>query len=412
LKRLILLGYLIWAVAGLGQTNSSIGVLDGIVLADQYSSTQAAIAALPSSGGVVYLSAQSAEHSCPTSIPSNVALVGLNSFADSTIIGTLGMPNVTTTQVRLGPCGAITIAAGAQNIRLQNLTLDFNNSGNGLIFESASGVQLYGVSLIKAGNASTPALSFGSETSASSNSAQNTVEHVAIQCNVSTPCLAGIYLNGQGATFVTNNIFTDITITGAAHCGIDLEANTDTNQWFGGKINLSSLTPFSAAFCFNFNNPTVDVDANANNFYGWEVTGNVTYYWRAGVSSGHVFYGINSPPPPSNFNSVGGTATAEYPAVFTETLGAAGITQVQVAQVNANTLDQISASRFAGVSACSGSTKTIAFPITYSSQPAVFIFDETTAGGIHLTARSTAGFTASCSGASDSFDWMVVGNPN
>jgi hypothetical protein len=77
-----------------------------------------------------------------------------------------------------------------------------------------------------------------------------------------------------------------------------------------------------------------------------------------------------------------------------------------------STLGQMAASQYGGVSACSGSTKAIALPITYNSQPVIMIFDETTAGGAKLSAKSARGFTVTCAGASDSFDWMVIGNPN
>ena len=72
----------------------------------------------------------------------------------------------------------------------------------------------------------------------------------------------------------------------------------------------------------------------------------------------------------------------------------------------------MAASQYGGVSACSGSTKAIAFPITYNSQPVIMIFDETTAGGAKLSTKSANGFTVTCTGASDAFDWMVIGNPD
>jgi len=73
---------------------------------------------------------------------------------------------------------------------------------------------------------------------------------------------------------------------------------------------------------------------------------------------------------------------------------------------------QVAAADFAGVSACSGNTKAISLPYTYANQPAIFVFDESTKGGANLSAKSTSGFTVSCTGAADVFDWFVVGNPN
>jgi hypothetical protein len=75
-------------------------------------------------------------------------------------------------------------------------------------------------------------------------------------------------------------------------------------------------------------------------------------------------------------------------------------------------LDQKTASQFAGISACVTSTKAITFPTAYTSQPVILVFDETTAGGVILSAKSASGFTVTCTGATDAFDWMAVGNPN
>jgi hypothetical protein len=75
-------------------------------------------------------------------------------------------------------------------------------------------------------------------------------------------------------------------------------------------------------------------------------------------------------------------------------------------------IGQASANQFAGTSSCSASTKSISLPITYISQPVILVFDETTKGGVNLSAKSTSGFTVSCAGATDVFDWMIIGNPN
>ena len=70
------------------------------------------------------------------------------------------------------------------------------------------------------------------------------------------------------------------------------------------------------------------------------------------------------------------------------------------------------ANQVAGTSACSSGTQTVAFPGSFASLPVVLLFDETTKGGINLTVKANWGFTVSCAGASDVFDWIVVGNPN
>lgn len=94
--------------------------------------------------------------------------------------------------------------------------------------------------------------------------------------------------------------------------------------------------------------------------------------------------------------------------------GFAGLTAssaVVSGPVQATVLYQNTADHLAGTSVCSSGTKTISFGTTYGSQPVILLFDETTAGGVKLSAKSTSGFTATCTEASDVFDWMVIGNP-
>lgn len=102
--------------------------------------------------------------------------------------------------------------------------------------------------------------------------------------------------------------------------------------------------------------------------------------------------------------------------------GASGFTPTQtyidrLGDVATNVLytghfNQFAANQVAGTSACSSGTQTIAFPGPYASPPVVLLFDETTKGGISLTGKATWGFIVSCTGASDAFDWIVIGNPD
>jgi len=81
--------------------------------------------------------------------------------------------------------------------------------------------------------------------------------------------------------------------------------------------------------------------------------------------------------------------------------------------INGGHMNQSSAnSDFAGVSACSSGAQTIVFLNVYSSTPVIMIFDETTHGGASLSAKSASSFAVICTGASDAFDYIVVGNPN
>jgi hypothetical protein len=81
--------------------------------------------------------------------------------------------------------------------------------------------------------------------------------------------------------------------------------------------------------------------------------------------------------------------------------------------INGGHMNQSAAnSDFAGSSACASGAKTITFASAYSSTPVILIFDETTSGGVSLSAKSASSFAVICTGTSDAFDYIVVGNPN
>lgn len=75
-------------------------------------------------------------------------------------------------------------------------------------------------------------------------------------------------------------------------------------------------------------------------------------------------------------------------------------------------VNQNSANQVAGTSTCSSGAQTVVFSGPFVSPPAVLVFDETTKGGVSLTVKAAWGFEVSCTGASDVFDWIVVGNPD
>lgn len=77
-----------------------------------------------------------------------------------------------------------------------------------------------------------------------------------------------------------------------------------------------------------------------------------------------------------------------------------------------NIFNQTAANRLAGTSTCSSGTQTITFAGSRVTPPVVLVFDETTKGGVNLTMKANWGFTVSCAGESDVFDWIVVGNPD
>jgi hypothetical protein len=66
----------------------------------------------------------------------------------------------------------------------------------------------------------------------------------------------------------------------------------------------------------------------------------------------------------------------------------------------------------AGSTSCSGGTKTITYTNQYVNTPLIFTQDNTSFGGTEVTANAKTGFTVTCSGATDAFTYLVVGQPN
>jgi len=80
--------------------------------------------------------------------------------------------------------------------------------------------------------------------------------------------------------------------------------------------------------------------------------------------------------------------------------------------VNVGRVNQTNALSSAQVVVCSGGTKTVTYSPPFNSTPVVILTDYTTSGGVRPTASSNTGFTAACTGATDTFSWMAIGNPN
>jgi len=65
-----------------------------------------------------------------------------------------------------------------------------------------------------------------------------------------------------------------------------------------------------------------------------------------------------------------------------------------------------------GTLTCSSSSATYTFQVAQSTATyKVILTDQTTTGGAKVSSRATGSFTIACSGASDSVDYLVLGNP-
>lgn len=113
--------------------------------------------------------------------------------------------------------------------------------------------------------------------------------------------------------------------------------------------------------------------------------------------------------------AINGVANSSTGPFLMESGGATPTTVASIdtlGDITGTAIWQLSANKFAGVSTCSSSTRTITLPITYSSQPVILLSDETTTGGAKISSKSLGNFTVACSGTSDVFDWAVIGDPN
>jgi hypothetical protein len=113
----------------------------------------------------------------------------------------------------------------------------------------------------------------------------------------------------------------------------------------------------------------------------------------------------------SMFNA--GSWTERFRVAATGGINFSNASGVRIAQINnAGQINQGSAGTFAGASECVAGVKTITFPAPYRNPPAIFVFDETNPGGAKLSSRALAKFTVACTGMSDAFSWLTIGNPD
>ena len=283
---------------------TAVVIVDGL----QYRTVQAAINALPSTGGAVLI--PPGTYAGPTNIPSGTALIGMST---SEGVG------ISTNSVMLQYTASLTLT-NISNTRWENLWLDFSTAA------SAAGLELkaYNVSgnafcvqnqfrhvvINQAGGPSVPALKLSASGSGGTiSNSFNKFDHLIIYGNSTTgsnpgPVLSGIQLIGSGTPnagpTVTQNSFNDVWVRGGLVGGVDCELNTDTN--FFNKLSVlqewASIPANSYGLSFNLNTPASDQDADASCFYGFNLTGSFTNTIRTGQATGNLIdlTGYNAPP--------------------------------------------------------------------------------------------------------------------
>ena len=275
--------------------------VDGTVYADQFSSPQAAVNALPSSGGTVLFPCPFSGVA-PTTNLSNVHLISECAPSNANIAGSFAVsPNPISTQVTLTWASCPTLT-NVSNLMVDGITLI--TPGNCSLTLVSQTFSIFENSILAGcGGTSIPCLVMtttgttgGSATCGPGcNTVFNHFNNFAIQCNnVAGGCNYAIQLYGSGTTgagsAVTNNYFDGLLITGKVLNGIDIEINTDSNHWHDVFLNTDNGAGATCGVTVNANAPNFDQDADANDFYPLTIISpQYTYFVCSGGSTGNSY---------------------------------------------------------------------------------------------------------------------------
>jgi hypothetical protein len=232
-------------------------------------------------------------YNCPTTWYSNLDIHGLGRqypFANVTDWGF-----VTTQSGVLFGCisGAnVVIGPDVTNLTIDGVGINFANSGGGLVINSVSASRFLHMGIELAGSATQDAvqLKVNNTTGVTHNTALNLFEDFNILANTAGvgSQANGLTLTGQGTVNagvdVTDNRFINLTIAGGLKNAIEFEKNTDSNFFNGVQINNTG-TAQGSVLLFNFNNPTIDQDADAITLLGVASTGAFSTTVSLGQSS-------------------------------------------------------------------------------------------------------------------------------
>jgi len=250
--------------------------------------------AVPSTGGVIYLLPGS--YSCPPPPPPNVSLINWSAGANATVAG-LGFDGVTgvNTQVTFTNCTSGWTVTGS-NTRVENITLDFANSGTGVVFKGAQFNRWKQVTLLNCGNTTTPCWQFaGFGAGPPGNAAFNTCEDCTINPNMSSGqyagCVQALGNAFSGTNSAVGNSFFRLTCVGNVLYVYSAEGGgggggTDSNSFYYTQAIQMSSAFTSYLLELNTLNASAQVDADGTSFYDLDVTGPFNYVAKLGQSSG------------------------------------------------------------------------------------------------------------------------------
>lgn len=256
------------------------------------------IDSLKATGGVVYFTGGGSTYDCPPFPPNNVSYVtgGSNDNAQIMALSFEGVTSSVTTQVKF-ECPNGWTGSDAYNTKLSGgITIDFQNSGNGLILIDAQENDWSGFTLANCGSTTTPCFQLLSAGGGSPkyNTALNKFSNYAINPITSAGEYAtGVFVAGSGAngaSYTTDNVFEHGLIVGNILCGFEFEANSDTNvAEYQQMFEMENSLPASASVCLNLSDPTQDIDADGILFHNLFVTGTFAYPLILGQSSSNEF---------------------------------------------------------------------------------------------------------------------------
>lgn len=283
--------------------------LSGIVFADQYSTIQAAINALPASGGIIYV--RPGTYAGPTTLHNNVQLIAYCASPTSAALhSNINFVEIPDSKVVFTYTADLTLDS-LQSVRLEGIILDFQNYDAGMIMKGCTNCLFPNLVIqnVTGGAGKYGLAMYGNGTGGQTLCALNHFGDLWLM-----NCNNGIYMEGPGATAVTLNRFDSVYLwmaNGFSGIGINFYSRADTNKF--GTVFMSSIGSTGVGVVFNGTaTPLVETDAGNNTFDQLTITPNMPYAGTALIhinkSNGNVI---------KNYSFFGGTELATVQGVGT-----------------------------------------------------------------------------------------------
>lgn len=245
-------------------TEFSVNRFEKSVFADQYTSIQSAINALPSTGGVVYV--PPGTYTGPTSIPSGACIVAQSSTSPPEIWSKFNGSDFNSFTAGPGSENLVKFTYGtsltisdASQICISGVVLDFGGSGN-LTIEGVS-ESYFNMAVVNT-NTNAPALSFLGDSTNNYNAADNYFDTLIVEGGSE-----GLKIGSASGNAATLNRFARVHILAdtqpsGTYTGVDFAGQCDTNTLdFVELWYTNSVTRWNG-IVFNSSSSTADKDAD------------------------------------------------------------------------------------------------------------------------------------------------------